>query len=1500
MNLGSGEAVMFSARGVRLDDSRWHSVVVNRTSDTAILEIDGITQGQTTMPGTYYDLNVDIGVLLGSKGNLKKDFGSTLKPFRGCLKEVVFNDRDVLSEAKALRNPRNSYQVSWYCDDDIFARSDSPISFSSDSSFVAFPFLRIYPNQDAVFSCDFKTRSSDAIILFNSGSGSTWEDYLAIELVGGKITMAMDKGSGVIELYVNKNVNDGKWHQLEVTVSQSVAKLQVDSLKNTSRSHLGGKKMLNLANHLYVGGIGYGIRSNAIKLGLAALQGGSAMRGSIMGCVRNIKMNSRSYSFRQIEMSRLVDSSCAWNFPCADDPCVVGASCVELERRDFRCDCDQQVCTKDKFSSASIDRNKDINGIFTIRKLTISRGTVKKIDEKVIKPTDKILKAVRRERMVVFMIEEHPKYGRIEYEDKSAPFDTFTLEDLKAGKVFYRHSGTMGSDFDSVVLKVRFRSLNQDFVSKIKSEYEFIVSIDIEQLSSSSLKVVLNHGNVIALSSGARIAISPQIIDLQGTYASPSTMIFSVNFLRQSKSWFELANEKGRAITSFSLKDVQEGAVYFQHEEDKIVYTRVTVDDGVSESDPVDLRFKMEALRIDVVNNTGLLLSYGRSQLITSHNLSSSANVHLEQVDIEYHIIRQVTHGAIQKMDQVTSQWLNTDNFSQREIDLGHVRYSHQPGPKKSRYDQFKFEIRSKNVKSSPMLFNIRFRTVMLMHDYESDLILQGKSFGKFSNSTLLVTSNAMNLNLENIIFTVLRPPSWGKLYMTRKPVRTQNDLDGRYSVGINDTFTQQDVSDGLVYYKLNRQENSDIEDHIVLQPSYFGFYINVRVMIEYYPEPSQGELVNTGMSSVAEGGHRVINQNMLYIIDGKFEEYTFTLDALPLHGVINIVEPRMASILRKNTSFFTLSEIKAGKVVYWHDDSENEKDAFIFSVVPVIDEEVSKDEEIHEYGGKFIIEIAMQNDNTPIRVVNKIFMVVTGQTRHLTIKDLAFKDDDMHGDFSSISYHMSSISNGKLFRTNSMEQISNFTQGDLEAGSLIFKHSGVSYGRASFLVSDGHYSTHGFFDIQATDPFISVKMEEEIVAKSGQKVLITNSHLDIDSNLDFNDDDVLFRVIDLPEYGHLLLNGGQASKFTYNDVLNERLQYANTEMHSERDFFKVSVYLEKLSNQSTIHIKVISSKLLDPPKIVHNQILDIVSYHSEVIVSSLLKVIHPSYTANDIEYIVTKSPKRGHLTINGKAFRKGSTPEFTQRDIDEGNVRFTSDSSEILFDSFLFDVGTEHQSLRDVEFVVNIIPQKSQRNKFNVKVDEGESFQLTRDIVAMTMRLMSDKNTRIVVEKAPEHGNIYKTTGSSARLSPASSFTLNNVIQGNVIYTHDGSENYWDDFSLRALSPNARKDNKDGVISDITVKVNPVDDSAPVVAVNKGLDVWTGSITLLKNDSLRITDPDSNDDDLQILTFTPSNGYLAYLKNTFRQISKFSQQDINNEQVVFVHKGKSMYVLRA
>lgn len=1482
LNLGSGEAVAFSARGVRLDDSQWHSVVVNHTVDTVYLQVDGAIQWQGVTPGSYHDLNIDLGILLGGPGNLKKTLYRDTKSFRGCLRNVLYNGKNILEEVRALESVQYTFQISWHCDNEFTASSDSPISFEHETSFVAFPHLRVNAESSGVFSCQLKTRSSDAIILFNSGSGVTWEDFIAVELVGGKPKLSINKGSGIVDVALASDVNDGKWHTLKVTVSESVVILDIDSETNLTRFHLGTQNTLNLGNHLFVGGVGVHARSSAIKLGLASLQGDNAVKGSMIGCIRNVKMNSRSYGFHEIQMSRLISAQCTWEYPCAQDPCVPNAKCTELEGSDFRCDCGQHVCVKEQFQSHAGKKNGAFSGILSVGKLEVAEGGSAVIDTTAIQIRQDLFHDSLQEEHVLFTVTKHPQQGIIEIGNRRGGQPSFTLRDLLSGSVYYRHYGGQ-SQFDSVTLEMTITSLTLEAESKLPDRYDFVLPVSIIAPARNKLEVVLQSGNVLSVTSGAHFRITTSVIDVKAANVDASLLTFAVLYLRQSTSMFERSVSPRISITSFTLKEVQDGKIWFQHNGDKMVYTKVNVTDGKLVSDAVDLRFKEDTLVINIINNTGISVNYGADAIITSSNLSSVTNVKVEDLELQYHITQAPEHGTIQYQEPESLEWVEVNSFTQRQIDLGRLRYQHLPGTSIYNYDSFQFEVISKNVKTGGHVFNIIFKTLTVIIENNDNLVLHQTLFGKFSQKMLMVISSADKTNKKNIVYTVLRAPQKGSLYLIKRNDVNINLFDQIPPLKIDGTFTQQDITDGYVFYKLDRPSFDRVDDFTDLQASYFGFTVMVRSMIQYLPEKTPVRFVNNGLKDVIEGGYSIISRQELSLEMDNFKKFTFSVVRHPTHGCINIVDPSSQAVLRHNVTSFTMSEIKEGKVAYKHDDSESKEDSFTFTAAPILeDSEDSILGEIQEYSGTFHITMKMRNDNPPVRAFTKVFQIATGQIKHLTIQDLAFLDPDIDYDDSLLVYQRQPIPNGDILSTNTEESVYNFTQGDLINGALLFQHRGESYARTPILVTDGQFFSTSLFEIQASAPFIRVLNNTGVDVRQNKYATINDQNLSIETNLDFKPEDVTFQLVEEPKHGHIRARGQQVTKFNYLDLQNGLVKYWHAGGDGLEDQLLVSIQLDSVKTQAHFAIRVIADGISEPPEIIHNKILKVTALQSEVISENTLQVSHKNYKPLEIEFIITQLPQYGHLVIKGRPVRQGSAPEFTQQDINNGDIVYSSDSSEHVSDRFVFDVGTDIQSLRHLEFLIEMMPIPRQINQVSIGVSEGGSVTLTDRNLLLRGRLVQNKKSTFNVQSAPVHGKII--VKSDKKNMHVNSFTSDDLVQGQVTYLHDGSESLYDELTL--------KDDDTSQRYHIIINVTSVNDQPPYVTVNTGLDVWSGSVSLLTGEHLKASDPDSSSEEVEFHVTAPTSGHLAYLNNTFKPISKFTQMDLDSGRVVFVHKG--------
>ncbi|TBW25879.1 cadherin-like domain-containing protein [Gramella sp. KN1008] len=100
-----------------------------------------------------------------------------------------------------------------------------------------------------------------------------------------------------------------------------------------------------------------------------------------------------------------------------------------------------------------------------------------------------------------------------------------------------------------------------------------------------------------------------------------------------------------------------------------------------------------------------------------------------------------------------------------------------------------------------------------------------------------------------------------------------------------------------------------------------------------------------------------------------------------------------------------------------------------------------------------------------------------------------------------------------------------------------------------------------------------------------------------------------------------------------------------------------------------------------------------------------------------------------------------------------------------------------------------------------------------------------------------------------------------------------------------------------DGTISSanelVEIKLNDLDDTAPVVVTNTGIDLNEGNSEIIDSSELLATDTDT-DDNLLIyeITGAPSNGRVELSTNSGLAITSFSQSQLLANQVLYTHDG--------
>lgn len=362
---------------------------------------------------------------------------------------------------------------------------------------------------------------------------------------------------------------------------------------------------------------------------------------------------------------------------------------------------------------------------------------------------------------------------------------------------------------------------------------------------------------------------------------------------------------------------------------------------------------------------------------------------------------------------------------------------------------------------------------------------------------------------LTSIKYVISKAPRYGYLFSP----------DTKYQMRTCDMFSQEDIASQNIKYRLFQKSYSDVEDDfsfVVLSPGCNNVTGNLTIKYTAPMEYRSKMNVNLRPLEVEEGQTGILDPSHLYLHADFVRDLSYNVTEKPKHGFFQINKDE---IIRNNTDYFTLNELKNNYVHYTHDGSETQSDSFMFLAL-------STAEDNFQFVGHFDFKINLRNDNSPVRVIDSVFQVVVGGERPLTGKDLKYIDEDLGTLTSAIIYSCRESTNGFFYNiANKALKITEFSQEDLDSTKIIFQHKGPEYGKVRLWVTDGKFHINGILEIQASAPFIRVIMNKKIIVQHEKMVVLTSDHLKYSTNLYAFDIDVNYEVMKKPMFGRIIVS---------------------------------------------------------------------------------------------------------------------------------------------------------------------------------------------------------------------------------------------------------------------------------------------------------------------------------------------------------------------------------------
>ncbi|CAJ1056177.1 chondroitin sulfate proteoglycan 4%2C partial [Xyrichtys novacula] len=1468
MNMGGGEVTLTSSQGVQLNNLMDHKIALTLQDGKLTMTIDELYPTYVPVDDDGEQLNIDQGIWLGGTGELEASYlslSTAITPFRGCMTQVKFESHqfDIITSAfKQCHDTKES------CSSEFEAGDGEATSFSTPDSFVSLSTWSGASSAPRALEFLMKTTIEDALLVFHPGRDS---DFIAIGVVKGFLKGMLDLGNGV-EVLDNTQVqlDDDQWHRVKVEISQNSFTMNIDS--QSASLPLDPSEKLDLVGNLYLGGIQGKMKDVFRDSGSLSQVEEEMTAESFIGCLGEIKVNQKDRSLQDALVTKDVHVKCEgedYDYSSYYDVDATTTS-PPVRIRYIDMDLNEQHCSP---TDDMPEIFKSVKRLLDVVPLFVPEGGEVALDALNLRPTFDLSAAGMRQSDIIFTVTNDPWYGYIDINTSTKRTNKFTFLDILNKKIKYTHDANE-SYADQIQLQVMATS-NGYLPECLRTPREYILPVEI--LPANDITPL--GGGEITITENGRTRLSPDLVKITDADSRCDELVVTVTSeLPAEVGYLENGQQPGRSISEFSCRDLKDGNIFFVHRGGSSAEITFEVSDGQSVSHSTSLKLAVTAPHMTLVTNTGLLLSQGTNMSFGVQQLAVIG--HPRNGEITYNITQPLMYGELQKMtsegtykqvatfhqtdlDQSRLRYVSTDSTDQEDVVVERIQFDIHLGQFALRKNTFLVKIMPAQVKVSNMVpLEMQAGEELTIGSTE----LQAEVIGK-------------NTDPQTLKYILVRPPTLGSLMLADKELNE------------GDTFTQKDLSDDALSYKVRVQRAVDSTDQftfrVLADDQYSPLYtypINILGTVDA-PALTNERLV------VLQGGEQTLNKHYLWVQSPDSTDLVYTVTKGPKYGRLIRDSPPGQPRFEGAIRVFSNEDLELDRLIYKHDGSKTSEDEFYFSVT---DGEAESPDSQATVTDVFKITIQSKNEHAPVRVVDKVFNVVRHGQRLLTTDVIQFKDDDSGFNDTQIVFAREGILSGNIVsRSNPSQPLFRFTQADLRDKNVLFLHHGADRETFSLQVSDGFHKTTALIQIQASEPYLRVVNNTIIVIDHGSTKTLNTTLLSADTNMDIRDDsEIKFQVTSAPSDGRIIVSGIEASAFTQEDLKKGVVSYEhNYESLRSKDSFSFIVQARGHSEEGTFRIKIFKQGYLSAPEVITNKV--IISYEGEhtIINKDYLKVDQADILPAEMVFTIKTLPNLGHVVklTNSSDSSTSSVLDyihsFTQEDINLEHIFYVSTSTQGT-DTFTLDVSNGFTTVEDLQIFVDIMPRIIPIQTFNFTVKEGLSRAINEDVINITHPFFSSAIVEFVVEEPPQHGDIRYLDGPDE----LPYFSWEEVKLGHIYYMHDSTESTEDSFTLLAsIYDNQRR----SLPVTIGVTVIPVNDEPPKLIHNTGLEVLAGEEADITSSMLKTEDADTPEEELVYHVESPVSGMVALKETPDEGVYNFTQAHVNKGEVIFIHKGE-------
>ncbi len=185
------------------------------------------------------------------------------------------------------------------------------------------------------------------------------------------------------------------------------------------------------------------------------------------------------------------------------------------------------------------------------------------------------------------------------------------------------------------------------------------------------------------------------------------------------------------------------------------------------------------------------------------------------------------------------------------------------------------------------------------------------------------------------------------------------------------------------------------------------------------------------------------------------------------------------------------------------------------------------------------------------------------------------------------------------------------------------------------------------------------------------------------------------------------------------------------------------------------------------------------------------------------------------------------------------------------------------------------------------ISVDEGAMHTILTTELKATDADTDDATLLFTITTGPSAGWMEYVDNEGVAIN---SFIQRDLNDNKIAYIHDDSNTTSDSFVF-TVSDNFN----DLTGQTFTIIVNPINDDIPTVWNKRYLKLDEGATETITTDDLEFRDTDTEDSELTFtVTDIPDNGVLKLSETVISVDETFTQQDINDNKITYVHSGSN------